>query len=68
MAAVRLVGAARRDERDALGLVRPQLDLVAAAAGNDPRVLEESGRGEVVAAARGVDEGQRDRLDRKSVV
>ena len=61
--AVRGVSPALRDEGDTFGLMPTQLDLAARrGASGDARRAEEGFGGEVVAAARLVDEGQRDRL------
>src|SRR6476469_5808931 len=63
MTAVRMVGAGGRDERDAAGLMPGELDLSSGrCAGGDARTCEECDRGEIMPAARAVDEVQRYRL------
>src|SRR6476661_434485 len=68
MTAVRVVGAGSRDERDAAGLMPGELDLsIGRCAGGDARTCEEFDRGEIVNAARAVDEVQRYRLSSAQV-
>ena len=60
---MRLVGASGGNEGDGLRFVGAEVDHVSGrCAGEDPGVLEEAGGGKIVAAARLVDEGQRDGL------
>src|SRR6185312_8082759 len=62
VAAVGLVCSRRRDECDGARLVRAKFDLVAdRPTSEDPRVLEETGRGEIVTAPRTIGENQGDR-------